>query len=113
AGPRQRGGRRTAVQGAAAALAGDRVAAAVVGGRRVGERPVGVQGQGAVAGPADQDRRQRVALPIRVVAEHAGRADGQRRVLGRAVAVVDRRRRVVDRRHGKGDGGGVAVQGAV
>ena len=43
-------------------LVGEAVRAVVVGGRRVGERAVGVQRQRAVRRAADQDRRQRVAV---------------------------------------------------
>src|SRR5205085_1158855 len=52
-----------------------------------------------------QHRRQGVAVGVGVVAQDARRAHGQRRVLGRRVAVVGGRRRVVHRGDGQGDGG--------
>ena len=74
--------------------------------------PVGVDGHGAVGGPVTSDRGQRVAVGVGVVAQHAGRGDGERGVFGGGVGgVVDRDRGVVvDGDDGESDRGGVGVR---
>src|SRR5204863_724541 len=81
-GDRQGDGGHVAVQGPVAGRVSEGVAAVVVGRRRVRERAVGAQRHGPVRRAGHEYRRQRTALHIGVVAEHAGGADGQRRVLG-------------------------------
>ncbi len=81
----------------------------VVRRRRIREAAVRIQRQRAVARTADQDRVQAVAVDIAVVGEHARRRHRQHRVFVRAVAIVGRHRRVVDRRDGDGHGRGVRV----
>ena len=76
-------------------LVGEAVGSVVVRRRRVGKAAVGVQRQCAVRRPAHENGRQRVAVDVRVVAEHAWRRHRQHGVFIRAVAVVDRHRRVV------------------
>ena len=49
-----------------------------------------------MADAGDEQRAQRITVRVGVVAEDARRRDGQRPVLGHAVAVVHRRRRLVD-----------------
>src|SRR5204862_180793 len=53
-----------AVGDAVIGLVGEAVGAVVVGGRRIGEAAVSVEGQGAVGGAADQHRAQGVAVGI-------------------------------------------------
>src|SRR5204862_7083088 len=74
-----------AVGHAVIGLVGEAVGAVVVGGRRVGERAVGVQRQAAVGGAGDQHRAQGVAIGIGVVGQHVA---ADRRVLGGASRVV-------------------------
>src|SRR5204863_341306 len=71
------------------------VSAVVVGGRRIPEAAVAVQGQAAVRGLADQRRAQAVAVHVAVVGEHTGSGHVQGDVFGRGVAVVDGHRRGV------------------
>src|SRR5207249_2667527 len=88
-----------------------------VGGRRVAETAVAVQGQGAGGGLADQERAQAVAVHVAVVGEHTSGGHVQGDVFGRGVAVVDGHRRVVHGCDGDVDGGdarvGLAVVGLV
>src|SRR6185437_12801908 len=88
--------------GAVAGVVGEGVGAVEVGGGGVGEGAVGVDGGGAVRRGGHRRRRnaERVAVGVAVVAEHAGRGNRQRRVLGRGVVVVPRGGRIVDRRDG-------------
>src|SRR5207302_473503 len=77
-----------AVEAAVVGHVGEGVGAVVVGGRRVGGRAVAVERQLAVGRAGHHGRGQRRALHVAVVAEHAGGADRQRRVLVGDVAVV-------------------------
>ena len=61
-----------------AARVGERVGAGEVGVGGVGERAVGVHDHGAVGRPGDHRGRQRVAVGVGVVAEHAGCRHRQR-----------------------------------
>src|SRR5207248_1962156 len=61
-----------AVGRAVVGLVGEAVRAVVVGRRRVREAAVAAQGQRAVAGAADQDGRERVAVHIGIVGQNAG-----------------------------------------
>src|SRR5262249_44637512 len=59
-------------EAAVAGLVGETVAAGEAAVRRVGERAVAAEGEGAVANAADQHGGDRVAVAVGVVAEHAG-----------------------------------------
>src|SRR5205823_5715032 len=102
-------GGHVAVQGTVVGLVGEGVAAVVVSCRRVRERPVGVQRQGAVRRAADQGGGEGVAVHVGIVAQQAGGGDGQGRVLRGGVAVVGGNGGVVDR----GDRQGRVLRGAV
>src|SRR5439155_8799493 len=82
-------------------LVGEAVGAVEVRRRRVGEGTVRVQGEGERGGrgvlrAGDEDRRDRVLVRIRVVAENAGGGHGKRGVLIGAVRVVVRDGRIVE-----------------
>src|SRR5439155_1617386 len=85
------------------------VGAVVVGGGRVTEAAVAVQGQTAMRGLADQHCVQGVALDVAVVAQHAGHGHVQGGVFGGGVTVVDGHRRVVHSGDGDADRGNAAV----
>src|SRR5205085_2581189 len=96
-GDRDADGGDVTVEGAVVGLVGERIGAVVVGGGRVGETAVRIQRQRAVRRAAYQDGRQGRPVHVAIVAEHARRGDGQRRVLAGGAGVVARDRRVVDR----------------
>ncbi len=74
----------------------DGVAAVIVGGRRVGQRAVGIDHHRTVPGRRRR-HRQRVAVHIAVVHQHV---DGHRGVFQRGRRIIDRHRCVIDRRDG-------------
>src|SRR6185437_16307891 len=94
-------------------LVGEAVRAVVVGVRGVGERPIGVQCHGVMLRGGDQNRGQRIAIDVGVVGQHAAGRDDERGVFIGRVAVVDGRRRIVDRVDRDRHGGDVAVVGSV
>src|SRR5206468_849975 len=101
------------VRGAVVGLVGKAVGPVVVGGRDVGERTVGVDGDRAVGGVGDLGRRQGVAVDVGVVAQHAGGGGGGGGVLvGREGAFPTRRSSDLGR-HGDVHRGHVGVRGAV
>ncbi|RJR95314.1 hypothetical protein CS559_03105 [Dickeya solani] len=84
--------------GAAVAVAdgvADGVAAVVVGGRRIGQRTVGVDHHRAVSGRRG-GHRQAVAVHIAVIRQHI---DRHRRVFQRGGRIIGRHRCIVHRRH--------------
>src|SRR5205814_542772 len=80
---------------AVAGVVGEAVAAHVAGGGRVAEGAVGGQCGGAVARANDELRCQSIAVRVGVIGQHARRGDGERVVVGNAVAVVDGHGRLV------------------
>src|SRR5664280_715005 len=101
------------VGGAVVGAVGESVAAVVVGGREVSEAAVGVESQSAMSDVTYEHRGQRVALHIRVVGKNARSRDDQRHIFRRGVIVVVGDGRVVHGRNVDGDGGEIAVGGAV
>src|SRR5207248_914330 len=81
---------------------GEVVGAVEVGGRGVGERAVGVDGDGAVSGRGQGGDGECVAVHVGVVGQHVHGGGG---VLVRRGAVVAGDRRVVDRVDRDPDGG--------
>src|SRR5262249_7367952 len=77
-------------------LVSETIDAVVVGGGRVAEAAVAVEGQSAVSGLADQHGAQSVPVDVTVVGEHASSSHDQSRVFGSGVAVIDRDRSVLD-----------------
>ena len=109
---RQRHRRRRDPAAAVRDLVGEAVGAVVVGIRRVGEGPVGVEHQRAMRRAGQQHRAQRVAVRVAVVAQHPGRGHRQHPVLGHRIGIRPRDRLAVERgidRHGHGCGGHPAV----
>src|SRR5262245_5203938 len=109
AGDRDHDGGDAGVGLAVVGVVSEAVGAVVVGRRGVGEAAVAVQAQAAVRGLAHQHRVQGIAIRIAVVGQHAGGGYVQSGVFGRAVAVVDRHRCVVDAGDGDHDGGDAGV----
>ena len=52
---------------------GEPVRAMIVRGRRVDERAIGIEGQRPVGRAGHQHRRQRIAVDVGIVGQHAGR----------------------------------------
>ncbi len=105
--------RRCARQVAVAGLIAERRRAVEIRCGRVGERAVGVQAHATARRVADEHRRERVAVRIAVVREHAARGHGEHRVLVRRIGVGGRRRRLVRGRNRDRDGGFAALRLAV
>src|SRR5664280_1197497 len=102
-----------AVGGAVVGAIGESVAAVVVGGRKVSETAIGIEIQHSMTDVTYEHRSQRVALHIRVVGKNAGGGDGQTNVFQRGISVGHRDRGVIHRSDVDGDGGEIAVGGAV
>src|SRR5262249_31214505 len=85
-------------------LVGESVGSVVVGVRRVGERAVRAEHQGAVRRGRDEDRDEGVAVDVGVVRKYPGHGDRQGRVLVAHVVVIQGHGRVVDRVDGDADG---------
>src|SRR5664280_1080088 len=102
-----------AVGGAVVGAIGESVAAVGVGGRKVSETAIGIEIQHSMTDVTYEHRSQRVALHIRVVGKNAGGGDGQTNVFQRGISVVVGDGRVVHGRNVDGDGGEIAVGGAV
>ena len=94
---RQRDRDRVRVGGPVVGLVGEAVGTAVAGRRDVADRAARAQAERAVARIGHLDRGQAVGVGVGVVGQDARCRDGQGRVAGRAVAVAERDRDVVDR----------------
>ena len=79
----------------------------------VGERAVGAERQRAVGRMAQPDRSQRIAIRIRIVAEHARGRQDERTTRAERIGVMHRRRRLIRRGHGDRHRRHVRVEGAV
>ena len=110
---RQVDGGGIGIAGAVIGLVGEAVGAVEIGVGRIGEGAVAVQRQRAMGRARDHGAGQRIVFHIGVVAQHAGRGDGQGRVFVGGEGVIHRHRRVVHRIDGEIDGGDVGIRGPV
>src|SRR5207249_4383080 len=104
------------VGAAVAGAVSERIGAVVVGIRRVGKAAVAVQRERTVARASDERGRERIAVEVAVISQHAGGGDDQRNIFVRPVCFPYT---TLFRSHGAhrdaGGGGnvGAAVAGAV